>query len=272
MQRAKCSYYLHRPGDDKEVIAGAGVYSGTGLCPPFVASNTNMFGSTFGMEFELDGKLCVRPVSAYEIASCFGLGNDLTHSLAHPAFFCLLDCGVPANTSKCFIEVLLSRLADMQRGNFQIMQPNHCAAPAVNGAVGSRIPDNRTWEQALQDDPMTKLLLEIAANPSLGDSQAHVQPLDHIYRQPARQGNFSVRDRVLYTKEIFKDDDRFVDLRIVPSSMRNIIFIAFHENPIGGHLNSFRTYHRIRQRYFCHECSNTSRRCAKPAQAATFLK
>ena len=258
VQRAKCSYYLHRPGDDKEVIAGASVYSDHGLCPPFVASNTNVFGSTFGVEFELDSKVFVRSVATYEIASCFRLGNDLTHSLAHPENFCLLDCGIPAKTSKCYIEVLLLRIAEMQRENFQIMQPNPCAAPAatacipafVNGAVGSKIPDNRTWEQALQEDPVTKLLLEIAANPSLGESQAHVQPLDHIYRQPARHGNFSTRDGVLYMKEIFQDDDRFVELRIVPSSMRNIIFVAFHANPIGGHLNSFRTYHRIRQRYF----------------------
>ena len=32
--------------------------------------------------------------------------------------------------------------------------------------------------------------------------------------------------------------------------MKNIVFVAFHANPIGGHLNAYRTYHRIRQRYF----------------------
>ena len=41
-----------------------------------------------------------------------------------------------------------------------------------------------------------------------------------------------------------------MDLRIVPTSMRNIMFVAFHANPIGSHLNAYRTYHRIRQRYF----------------------
>jgi hypothetical protein len=97
---------------------------------------------------------------------------------------------------------------------------------------------------------MTSLLLEVVANPVLGESQRHVTPLAYIYRQPARQGHFSTRDGILYMKEIFQNDTKFVELRIVPSSMVNIIFVAFHANPIGGHLNPYRTYHRIRQRYF----------------------
>ena len=256
--RAKCMYNLHRPGDDRSVTAGAGVYSDTGLCPPFVASNTNAFASTFGMEFDLEGVLHVRPVSGYEVACCFRLNSDLTHSLAHPENVCLLDCGVPAMTSKCFIETMIRKLAAVQNENFQILQPRQFAAPAatacipafVNGAIGSRIPDNRVWKQALEQDPVTKLLLEIVANPALGESQTHIQPLDHVYRQPARQGHFSLKDGILYMKEIFQNDDRFVDLRIVPAQMKNIIFVAFHANPIGGHLNAYRTYHRIRQRYF----------------------
>ena len=51
-------------------------------------------------------------------------------------------------------------------------------------------------------------------------------------------------------KEIFQDDDRYVELKIVPQSLRNIIFVVFHGNPIDGHLNAYRTYHKIRQCYF----------------------
>ena len=75
--------------------------------------------------------------------------------------------------------------------------------------------------------------------------------MNYMYRQPARQRNFIMRDRILYMKEIFQDDDRYVELKIVPQSLRNIISIAFNANPIGigGHLNTYRTYHRVRQRY-----------------------
>jgi hypothetical protein len=58
-------------------------------------------------------------------------------------------------------------------------------------------------------------------------------------------------------------------LQIVPKSLLNIVFVAFHANPIGGHFNAYRTLHRIRLQYFwpemysyikkmCHACP----RCA----------
>ena len=49
-------------------------------------------------------------------------------------------------------------------------------------------------------------------------------------------------------KEIFDNDVKYITLRIVKSSLTNIIFAAFHANPIGGHLNVYHTYHRIHQR------------------------
>ena len=257
-QRAKCIYYLHHPGVDSNIIAGAGVYSDADFCPPVWASGSNAFVSTFGVETEIDNELFVRPGSGYEVACCFRHNSDLTHFLAHPENFCLLECGIPAKTSKCVIETILRRLADIKNENFQILQPHQVAAPAatayvpgfVNGAVGSRIPDSRTRRKSLEGDPVTKLLLEIVTNPALGESQQCIQPLDHAYCQPACLGHFSVKDDILYMKEIFQDDDKFVELRVVPTSMRDIIFVAFHATPIGRHLNAYRTYHRIRQRYF----------------------
>jgi len=97
---------------------------------------------------------------------------------------------------------------------------------------------------------MTNLLLDMVANPALAESEENVKQLHHIYRQPARQGAFSVRDGILFMKEIFQNDTKFVELRVVPTSLVNTIFVAFHANPVGGHLNAYRTYHRIRQRYF----------------------
>ena len=97
---------------------------------------------------------------------------------------------------------------------------------------------------------MTNLHLDIVASPALGDDQKYIQPLHYIYRQPARQGNFSIKDRIIFMEEIFENDVKYVDLCIVKSSPINIIFVAFHANPIGDQLNVYRTYHRILQRYF----------------------
>ena len=150
-----------------EVTAGAGVYDTSGLCPPFCSANSNVFGSTFGLRFEVDDAEYIRPVSAYEVACCFRLDNNVTHTLSHPQNFCLLDCGVPSRTSCMLFDAITRRLEAIRVENFKIHDPTRFAAPAAialvpaftNGAVGSRIPGNDAWRRALNDDPMTKLLL-----------------------------------------------------------------------------------------------------------------
>ena len=139
--------------------------------------------------------------------------------------------------------------------------PRQIAAPAatamipafVNGAIGSRILDNCVWATALTEDPVTIMLLDMVASPAIA---------------PARQGHFAIRDKILFMREIFQNDDRCIELKIVPESLQNIIFVAFHSNPIGGHLNAHRTYHRVRQRYFWPGMCQYIRRCAIPAQGA----
>ena len=69
----------------------------------------------------------------------------------------------------------MRRLDSICTENFEIFDPRLSHAPAaitmvpafLNGAVGSRIPTNEVWLKALKNDPMTKLLLELVANPGL---------------------------------------------------------------------------------------------------------
>ena len=134
--------------------------------------------------------------------------------------------------------------------------PRQIAAPAattvipafVNSAIGSRIPDNRVWATALTEDPVTNILLDMVASPAIAQSQEVVNKLPYIYRQPARQGHFVIRDKKIFMREIFQNDDRYIELKT--ESLQNIIFVAFHLNPIDGHLNAHMTYHRVYQRYF----------------------
>jgi hypothetical protein len=73
----------------------------------------------------------------------------------------------------------------------------------------------------------------------------------------------------------YDDCASYTRLQIVPAELRDILFVAFHSNPIGGHLDTARTLHRLRLRYhwpemysyikrMCHACpgcalSNPSR-------------
>ena len=88
--------------------------------------------------------------------------------------------------------------------------PRQIAAPAatamipafVNDAIGSRIPDNRVWATALTEDPVTNMLLAMVASPAIAQSQEVVSKLPYIYRQPARQGHFAIREKILFMGDI----------------------------------------------------------------------
>jgi len=251
-------YNIHRAMDNRNVEAGSGVYDLDGLCPPLTCPTSNTFCDKFGVEFTVESSTYVRPISPYEFVKCFRLSSDLTYSLSQPANFSLLDCGVPYKTATLLLESVLNRLDSIRAENFELLDPSqHCApaAPAiipayVSGAIGSTLPDNDIWRKSLLADPMTASLIEIASNPSLAEEKTRIDRLHSIYRMPARRGHFTVENGILYMREHLAGDTKFVRLQIVPSSLCNAIFIAFHANPIGGHLNAFRTFHRIRQRFF----------------------
>ena len=147
----KYIYNIHHSGKNIGIFAGAGVYDISGLCPPFCASNSNMFAFTFGVYYEADGVTLVRPIPTYEIACCFRLDSDLTYEISHPEKFCLLDCGIPSRTSAVLLNTILKQLDKIRNENFDIFNPSRYSAPAAiaqvpdftNGAVGSRIPDNK---------------------------------------------------------------------------------------------------------------------------------
>ena len=63
---------------------------------------------------------------------------------------------------------------------------------------------------------MTKKLLDMVEDPSMSSKNEHLNSLHKIYRQPARLGHFSARDRMLYTKEIFEGDTKFPVTDLIP--------------------------------------------------------
>ena len=74
--------------------------------------------------------------------------------------------------------------------------------------------------------------------------------LHSIYHQPARLGNFSVENGILYIKENFEHDTKYINLCIVPSSVCSVVFVAFHDNPIVAHYACWRTFHCIWELFF----------------------
>lgn len=55
---------------------------------------------------------------------------------------------------------------------------------------------------------------------------------------------------MLIYREPLVGGESYTRLQLVPRTLRNIVFVAFHTNPIGGHFNAARTFHRIRLRFY----------------------
>ncbi len=55
---------------------------------------------------------------------------------------------------------------------------------------------------------------------------------------------------MLILKEPIAGCDSYTRLQLVPQALYNTIFVAFHTNAIGGHLNAYKTLHWIRLRYY----------------------
>ncbi len=52
-----------------------------------------------------------------------------------------------------------------------------------------------------------------------------------------------IENGLLFYKEPIRGGSSHTCLQLVPQEFNNILFIAFHSNPIGGHMNAYHTLH-----------------------------
>ena len=252
----KPMYYLHARGADSSVLAGAAVLSLDSLCPPFDGSpNTNMFRNGFGIEFHAEGHTHVRRFSPFEFTSCFGFIDRLRYRLSHPTNQFALDAGVPALTSAWLMDHIHERLAEIRDSNTEIFSPNQYAAPAahiqsfVSGVIATRLPDRARWIQAIATDPELSKIRDIVSNPSMLNNKS-LAGINYNYHAALRNSLIVLEDDMLIYREPLAGSGSYTRLQLVPAEFRNILFVAFHANPVGGHFNAYRTLHRLRLRYY----------------------
>jgi hypothetical protein len=213
-------------------------------------------GHLFWIEFQCEGDSFVRPISLFEFVRCFNLHNDLTYKMSHPSNTSYLDASIPAFTSAHILQTCNLRLTSIRDANLQLFEPSSVVAPAamanvfVNGTVSSRMPTHSTWVKAYENDPKSCLLRVLISNPSRITHKS-LQTIHLSLRMPLRESLLVLENDMIILREPIGDgSSSFCRLQYVPASLRDVIFIAFHANPIGGHLNRVRTFRNIRLRYF----------------------
>ena len=74
--------------------------------------------------------------------------------------------------------------------------------------------------------------------------------VNHNYRGPLRQSLIVIENDMLILHEPIIGTSSFTQLQLVPAELINIVFIAFHTNAIGGHLNAYRMFNHLRLRFY----------------------
>jgi hypothetical protein len=249
-------YYLHLCDSNLAILAGAAVLSLESLCPAFDGSpNTNVFCSRFGVEYHADGHRRVRAISPFKFTSCFGLTDQLRYRLSQHVNWYALDAGIPSLTSAWIFDHIYERLGAICDSNTKIFLPHQYAAPAahiqalVSGVVATRIPDRKRWVQAIASDPELSKNKEIVADPSKLNHKA-LTDINYNYHAALRKSLIVLEDDVLIYREPLSGGESYTRLQLLPQEFCNVLFIAFHTNSVGGHLNPYRTLHRLRLRYY----------------------
>jgi hypothetical protein len=223
------------------------VLSGDSLCPPFEACpNRNLFQQYYGLEFHHDGHTYVHAISTYKFTPCFNLVDKLQYHLLHEDYKFGLNVSMPSKKSAWIFEQVHSHLVHLRDLNSKVFSPNQFTAPAatiqtlVNGAVCTRLPSRDQWLQAYNNDVELCALRELVLNPSMINNQS-LAKVNHKYCGPLRQSLISVENDMLIMKEPIGGTSSYTHLQLVPQELSNLLFIAFHTDAMGGHLNAYWT-------------------------------
>ncbi len=106
----------------------------------------------------------------------------------------------------------------------------------INRAVCTRLPSLDRWVQAYNNNAELCIVRKLVLNPSL-ISNKQLLEVNHNYRGPLRQSQISIEDGMLILNKPICGSTSYTRLQLVPQELHNILFIAFHTNAIGGHLN-----------------------------------
>ena len=117
-------------------------------------------------------------------------------------------------------------------------------------------------------------------NMPLNMTKDNLLKVSYNYRGPLRQSRMvAENDMTVLCEPLGSGSDCYTKLRIVLPSLRNALFIYFHANPIGGHLNVHRTHSRLRLYFYwpgmftyCAKCCKQCPGCALANQMHQILE
>jgi hypothetical protein len=92
-------------------------------------------------------------------------------------------------------------------------------------------------------------ICNLVPNPSKINSMT-LNTVNYDYRAALRQSQIVIKDEMLIFNKPIQGGSSYTCLQLIPAEFHNLIFVAFHSNTIGGHLNAYCTLHRICLHYY----------------------
>jgi hypothetical protein len=191
----KLMYHLHRIDANPSLLIGAAVIGTDGFCPRFdPCDNQNLFRYHFGINFSHNSHSYIRAISPFEFTQCYRLIDVLTYQLSHPSNIFCMDAAIPAKTSSCIFNDILSRLLQIRDSNCKIFSLNKFAVPAacaqayLNGAVSIRLPHHDQWIAAYsRDDKMRSILSFVQNRGSITNAALTASGINFNFHNALRQ-------------------------------------------------------------------------------------
>ena len=240
------------------VLVGAAVIGTEGLCPRFdPCDNQNLFHYNFGINFSHDGHSYIRAISPFEFTQCYRLLDELTYRLSHPSNIFCMDGAIPAKTSSHIFNNILSRLLQIRDCNCELFSPDQFAAPAacaqayLNSAISVRLPHHDQWIAAYSCDNKMRSILNFVKHPgSITNAALTASGINFNFRYALRQSHIVLENDILIYHKLIVGSESYARLQLVPFEFYNILFVAFHSKPMGGHFNVYHTLHRLRLHFY----------------------
>jgi hypothetical protein len=198
-----------------------------------------MFQHLLGIEFHFKNHIYVHRILPFGFTQCFVFVDILTYQLSHPSCKFALDAAIPGHTLAWIFEQVHACLIFVWVLNCEIFLPNKGAAPTaciqsfVNGAIVTWLPSQTYWVEAYGNDSVCFAIRNLVLNP--GETcKAALSEVHYAYCQPLRQSHIVIEGKMLIIREPICGSKSYTRLQIVTEELCNILFVAFHSNPIEG--------------------------------------
>jgi len=201
----------------------------------------------------------VRIISTYEYLSMFRLERDLAFLYAKQlnlaGHFDPFIVGLPGRTSEFLLTLVLDDLVAIRNLTSFTMDPtgevscSDTVSMLLSGSTTLHLPDEKMWRDELGRDAVCSRLLQLIQQPELRTKRELMDAIPPVYRQPMRDGYIREDGGYLYFMDPIPESTELLKLQIVPKGLWNVLFTAFHVNPMGGHLGVYYTLHKLRTRY-----------------------